>query len=214
MQPLKNPTVLLVSLRYAHGPTGDLYFVMGNSQGRWVLCGTATTAAARIHQADPHPTSAPSTAVTAKALAPAAPRGAPIVDNGPIQRRPGSALPRPVDTWARAWRTPVYGGVRVSVERLKTSTAAQAVGAAWLSPEFSDGTEIFSVPGNPRAVGLRYLGLARLWAQTESVGPYIDDVQLLHGPVLIDVEVGGLATTSDHSKVLALAHAVEQNARR
>jgi hypothetical protein len=215
MQPLKNLTELVASIRYARGATGDIELVMGRAEGRWGLCGTATSASSIIHTIDPSPGSEPSTAATAKALVPAAPKGALVDDDRRISRRPSSTLPRAVDSWERGWRTPPYGGVRVSVERLISNAAAQQLSASWLgSAKLSDSKQIFRVPGDSRALGLRYLGLAWLWAETESVGPYIDEVQLVYGPVLVDIEVGGLATTSDHSQALALAQAVEHNARR
>jgi hypothetical protein len=210
MEPIPDNHELVITLRYGGGATGQIRLIIGRQNGRWRLCGEGTPQAPALAQARVEVPIGPRTATTPHDLMPAVPPAATVHSN----RAQTFKHPPSLAAWTRAWRFGSYGGSRVTAARMRCVCDATSLVDRWLTPEYSDGVEQFTVPGVTGAVGLRYLGSAWLWIQTSTIGPYIDDVLIQRGSTVLDAAVADLPRGSNHDAVDLLAREVNRQADR
>lgn len=120
----------------------------------------------------------------------------------------------PLESWTVAWIRDSYGGARESIARMRSIDDASTLVDDWLRDEYPESSETFMVPGLPGAVGLRRVGFAWLWAQSDAVGPFIDEVEMQFGSTVIEVGLSNVSAGSDHHQVEALARQVAARANR
>jgi hypothetical protein len=111
----------------------------------------------------------------------------------------------PTDGWDTAWRTGTYGGGRITVLRFGSSAEAEAVAQRSVMKAALDSGELFAVPDEPRAVGIRIQASAWTFAQPYGLGDTCDFVFVVLGDTMLSISECALDAATNHDQVLSIA---------
>jgi hypothetical protein len=111
----------------------------------------------------------------------------------------------PTDGWDTAWRTGTYGGGRVTALRFANKAEAEDVAQHAVMEDALDSGELFDVPDEPRAVGIRVQAVAWTFAQPYGLGDTCDHVFVVLGDTMLSIGQCALDPATNHDQVLSIA---------
>jgi hypothetical protein len=111
----------------------------------------------------------------------------------------------PTDGWDTAWRTGTYGGGRIAVLRFGSSAEAEDVAQRSVMKAALDSGELFAVPDEPRAVGIRIQASAWTFAQPYGLGDTCDFVFVVLGDTMLSIRECALDAATNYDHVLSIA---------
>jgi len=111
------------------------------------------------------------------------------------------------DGWMRRWQN-ADGGATVAAYRYASPTEAQRHAEAWLAEQANGTIETFAIPDVAGARGQRRLAKAWLWVQPPTVGPYIDEITMVFGDIVVIAGVLSSAPDGSHEPAISQAREI------